>query len=66
MTHTKDTFQIKKTFGLGVLLKLTKNNVQGIRIKTQGDSFVSNVSVGTLSRAVDTTLKKHNIELKIS
>ncbi|MCG8615891.1 MAG: hypothetical protein MI802_06710 [Desulfobacterales bacterium] len=66
MEHINEKFQAKKTFGLGVLLKLTKKNVQGIRIRTEGNSFVSNVSVGTLSRAVDSTLKKHNIELKIS
>lgn len=57
-------FEIKKTFGLGVLLKLTKKSVQGINISTQGNKFVSNVNIDQLSRAVDTTVKKHNITLK--
>ncbi|MCG8684882.1 MAG: hypothetical protein MI892_08410 [Desulfobacterales bacterium] len=64
MQYIEDKFQVKKTFGLGVLLKLTKNNVQGIRIRTEGNTFVSNVSIGALNRAVETTLKKHNIVLK--
>lgn len=64
MTDIQNKFQARKTFGLGVLLKLTQKNVRGIRITTEGDRFVSNVSVGTMSRAVDTILKKHNIVLK--
>lgn len=58
-------FEIKKTFGLGVLLKLTKKNVKGIEITTNGDKFTSNVSLNELSEAVETTIKAHNIHLKI-
>ena len=64
-TNTKK-FEIKKSFGLGVLLKLTKKNIKGIEITTNGDKFTSNVSLNELSKAVETTLKAHNIRLKIS
>ena len=63
-TNTKN-FEIKKSFGMGVLLKLTKKNIKGIEITTIGDKFTSNVSLNELSRAVETTIKAHNIRLKI-
>ena len=65
MNTGKKTFEVKKTFGLGVLLKLTKKNVPGIEISTNGNKFTSNVSLNELSEAVETTLKAHNIRLKI-
>ncbi len=64
MDNIDKNFEAEKTFGLGVLLKLTKKNIQGIKISTDGKKFVSNVSVGKLSQAVDTTLKMHNIVFK--
>ncbi len=64
MGNSEKNFEIKKTFGLGVLLKLTKKNVQGIEISSQGNKFVSNVSVDRLTQAVEATLKSHNITLK--
>ena len=64
MKNIDKNFEVEKTFGLGVLLKLTKKTVQGIKISTDGNKFVSNVSVGKLSQAVDTTLKTYNILLK--
>ncbi len=63
MNNTK-SFHIKKTFGLGVLMKLTKKNVGGIEITTEGDRFVSNVSRNTLKDAVEITIAKHNIHVK--
>ncbi len=63
-TNTKN-FEIKKSFGLGVLLKLTKKNIKGIEITTNGDKFTSNVSLNELSKAVEATIKTHNIRLKI-
>ncbi|MCG8634969.1 MAG: hypothetical protein MI863_14135 [Desulfobacterales bacterium] len=60
----KKSFQIKKTFGVGVLMKLTKKNIPGIKIDTVGDSFVSNVSPNKLKDAVEQTLKSHNIRVK--
>lgn len=58
-------FEVSRTFGLGVLLKLTKKSVNGIEISTNGDKFRSNVPVGTLTDAVNATIKAHNIHLKI-
>ncbi len=65
MEHDKKNFEIKKTFGLGVLLKLTKKNIPGIKISTNGNKFISNVSLNELSDAVNATMKTHNIRLKI-
>lgn len=64
MENSDKNFEIRKTFGLGVLLKLTKKNVQGIEISSQGNKFVSNVSLERLNQAVEATLKSHNITLK--
>ena len=58
-------FEITKTFGLGVLLKLTKKNIPGIKITTNGNKFTSNVNLNELSNAVNATMKTHNIRLKI-
>ncbi len=65
MADNNNNFEIKKTFGLGVLLKLTKKNVPGIKISTKGNKFISNVSLNELSDAVNATMKTHNIRLKI-
>ncbi len=65
MNKNNKTFEIKKTFGLGVLLKLTKKNVPGIEISTIGNKFTSNVSLNELNKAVETTIKAHNIRLTI-
>jgi hypothetical protein len=62
--HTK-SLDIERSFGMGVLLKLTKKNVGGIDISTDGKRFSSNVSVRKLSEAVDKVLAAHNIRLKI-
>ncbi len=59
------SFEIKKTFGMGVLMKLTKKNVSGIEISTIGDRFISNVSRNEMADAVDFTIKSHNIKLKV-
>ena len=39
--HRK-TFEVKKIFGLGVLLKLTKKSVTGIEVSINGNKFTSN------------------------
>lgn len=57
--------EVKKSFGLGVLLKLTKKNTRGIEISSQGNKFISNVSLRELNDAVTSTIKAHNIRLKI-
>ena len=65
MNKENKKFEIKRTFGLGVLLKLTKKNVNGIEISTDGNNFTSNVSRNEMNKAVETTIKAHNIRLKI-
>ncbi len=65
MMVDKKSFEIKKTFGLGVLMKLTKKSIPDIEIATQGDRFISNVSPARLKEAVEQTLKSHNIRVKI-
>ncbi len=65
MDKENKPFQIEKTFGLGVLLKLTQKNVKGIEINTNGNNFTSNVTMGEMDRAVGAVLKTHNIRLKV-
>ncbi|MCP4718096.1 MAG: hypothetical protein GY860_01450 [Desulfobacteraceae bacterium] len=65
MNSDKKSFEIKKTFGVGVLLKLTKKNIPGIEISTKGNKFTSNLSLNELSDAVNATMKTHNIRIKI-
>ena len=64
MSNDHKPLDIERSFGLGVLLKLTKKNTAGIEITTDGRRFSSNVSVGELSKAVDTVLETHNIKIK--
>lgn len=64
VTMKDQKFEIEKTFGLGVLLKLTKKNINGIQISSHGNKFVSNVNIETLREAVEATLKTHRIHLK--
>ncbi len=65
MTNEEKPFEITKTFGLGVLLKLTKNNVRGIEISSNGKTFKSNVTLGKMTEAVNATIESHNIHLKV-
>ncbi len=64
MSAPENTFNIERSFGMGVLLKLTKTNANGIKISTDGKRYSSNVSLNELSRALDTVLETHNIRLK--
>lgn len=65
MKNEEKPFEVTKTFGLGVLLKLTKKNVRGIEISSNGKTFTSNVSLLKLTDAVNATIKAHHISLKI-
>ncbi|WP_022665200.1 hypothetical protein [Desulfospira joergensenii] len=58
-------FEVEKTFGLGVLLKLTKKNLEGVEISTNGNKFRSNLSRDELNDAVTRIMETHNIRLKI-
>ena len=65
MNNEEKPFEVTRTFGLGVLLKLTKKNVRGIEISSDGEKFTSNVTMDKLTDAVNATIKAHNINLKI-
>ncbi len=65
MSAPENTYNIERSFGMGVLLKLTKTSANGIKITTDGRQFSSNVSLNELSQAVDSVLEAHNIRLKI-
>ncbi|WDP87624.1 MAG: hypothetical protein HUN05_22905 [Desulfobacter sp.] len=65
MTRDNKPFEVEKSFGLGVLLKLTKKNLKGIDISTTGNKFTSSLSLTEINDAVDRILRAHNIRLKI-
>jgi hypothetical protein len=56
-------FEIKKTFGVDVLLKLTKTNNHGLKILENDGQYTFNVTKNKLSRTVNSTLKNYNITL---
>lgn len=58
-------FEVEKTFGLGVLLKLTQKHVSGVEISTRGNKFTSNLSLSEMNDAVQRIMDAHNIRLKI-
>lgn len=58
-------FEVKKTFGLSVLLKLTRKSVDGVEISEADGKFRSNLNRDEMNRAVTATMKVHNINLKI-
>ncbi len=66
MSKKDEPFEIEKTFGLGVLLKLTKTNSTEIKILTEGNKFTSNATLNRVTDAVNSTIEKHNIRLKIA
>ncbi len=66
MNKKDELFEAEKTFGLGVLLKLTKMNFTGIQILTKGNKFTSNVTLNRVTDAVNSTIEKHNIQIKYS
>lgn len=61
----EDAFEMDKSFGLGVLLKLTKTSVDGIQIWEREGKLTANVGRTELGRAVDRTIKAHHINLKV-
>ena len=58
-------FDVKKTFGLSVLLKLTRKNIGGIEISESNGRYTSNMDLQQLNEAVTTTMETHNINLKL-
>ena len=65
MNASDKPFEVEKSFGMGVLLKLTKKNVSGVEIFSDGEKYTANMSQGELTSVVDSTLELHNIRLKI-
>lgn len=65
MDGSNKPFEVERSFGMGVLLKLTKKNVDGVEISSDGEKYTANMTLNELSTAVDSTLEMHNIKLKI-
>lgn len=65
MPINKRNFNVKKTFGLSVLLKLTRKNIDGIEIVENNGRYFSNLGLDEMNKAVTTTMETHNITLKI-
>jgi len=61
----KRTFNAKKTFGLSVLLKLTRKNVDGVEILESNGRYTSNLGMDELNSAVTKTMEAHNINLRL-
>ena len=65
MDNNKKAFEVKKTFGLSVLLKLTRKTIDGIEISETDGKYRSNLDQDEMNRAVTRTMASHNIQLKI-
>lgn len=56
-------FKARKTFGLDLLLKLTKTRAPGIVISETNGNLSTNVGMNELKEAVDNTIEEHHIQL---
>ncbi len=65
MNTNDKPFEVEKTFGLGVLLKLTQKTLKGVDITTTGNKFTSSLSREEMNDAVSRIMETHNIRLKI-
>lgn len=61
----KKTFEAKKTFGLSVLLKLTRKSIDGVEISESNGRYTSNLEMEEMARAVTRTMEAHNISLRL-
>ena len=61
----KKNFDVKKTFGLSVMLKLTRKSVEGIEISESNGRYRSNLGIDEMARAVTRTMETHNINLRL-
>jgi len=57
-------FEIEKSFGVDVLLKLAKTGSNGLEILENDGKYTFNMSKNKLSRVVDYTLENYNITLE--
>lgn len=65
MNSNKKLFEVKKTFGVSVLLKLTRKTIDGIMISESDGKYRSNLDLDEMNKAVTSTMASHNIQLKI-
>ena len=65
MDSNKKIFEVKKTFGLSVLLKLTRKTIDGVEISETDGKYRSNLDADEMNRAVTRTMASHNIQLKV-
>jgi len=56
-------FEIKKSFGIAVLLKLAKTDTNGMQVLENDRKYTFNISKNNLSQVVDNVLGKYNITL---
>lgn len=61
----KKAFDAKKTFGLSVLLKLTRKSVDGVEISETNGRYTSNLGMEEMTRVVTRTMETHNISLRL-
>ena len=64
MSNKSFVFKMKKNYGLGVLLKLTKTYIRGIKICEEDGQWASNVGMSELCHAMEITARAHNIKVK--
>ena len=60
----KYPFKIERSFGMAVLLKLTKSEEEKMKTSDDGQVIQSNLSTKELSSAVDKTIDSLGIQLK--
>lgn len=66
MKEKAKKYNIKRTFGMDVLLKLTKTKVHGLKVLECGGKYTFNISAEELSKAVYGTLVSYNICLLVN
>ena len=65
MNKTIRPFEVKKTFGIDVLLKLMKTDNNDLKIFEKAGSYRFDISMKELINKADFTLKYHNIYLRV-
>lgn len=62
--NSNSYFDVKKTFGISVLLKLTQKSLGGIKISETNGRYHSDIAFKAMNQAVNKTIKTHNIIIK--
>ena len=63
MDKKTDKFEIKKSFGVAVLLKLAKTETTGMQVQENDRKYTFNISKNNLNQVVDNVLRNYNITL---